>query len=235
MNLTERLNSVNAKKVTNCKSAMAVAPATARACPDTFDDQEPHVKNRLATSVSCRNSDAVLLRDSPRQVGDSGTASTKTVIDPLRRNLLRTLLSGAVVGSLAVSLRARAAAPLIEVWTIPSCPCCHGWFEHLEQNGFETRVHDGGHNEARARLGMPDKYSSCHTGAVGGYAIEGHVPAREIHRLLKDRPDAIGLALPTMPIGSPGMDGPAYSGLSEPYDVLLIKRDGSTSIYASYE
>lgn len=158
--------------------------------------------------------------------------------DPLRRKLLAALLTGAAAGTLGIFSRARADAPpmlLIEVWTLPSCPCCEGWVAHIEANGFEARVHDGGNDEARARLGMPDEYASCHTGVLGGYAIEGHVPAREISRLLEERPDAIGLAVPTMPIGSPGMDGPGYRGLAEPYDVLLIESDGSTRVYASYE
>jgi hypothetical protein len=81
---------------------------------------------------------------------------------------------------------------------------------------------------------MPVRYGSCHTGAVEGYAIEGHVPAREIHRLLDERPDAIGLAVPAMPRGSPGMDGPAYGNAHDPYDVLLIRRDGSAAIYEPY-
>jgi hypothetical protein len=194
------------------------------------------VKNQPDTSISVATN-ATLPRENPHSRLRVTPAATLQQIDVdlRRRKLLAALLTGAVAGSLGISLRARAAAPSIEVWTLPSCPCCRDWFAHLEANGFETRVHDGGNNEARARLGMPDKYGSCHTGVVEGFAIEGHVPAREIHRLLKERPDAIGLAVPTMPIGSPGMDGPAYEGLSEPYDVLLIKRDGSTSVYASYE
>lgn len=116
------------------------------------------------------------------------------------------LLTGALLGPSAVALPARAEAPLIEVWTLPSCPCCHGWFAHLKDNGFNVRIHDDGNNDAGARLGVPDQYGSCHTGLVGGFAIEGHVPARELHRLLKERPEAIGLAVPTMPIGGrPGL------------------------------
>jgi hypothetical protein len=77
---------------------------------------------------------------------------------------------------------------------------------------------------------MPVKYGSCHTAAVGGYAIEGHVPAREIHRLLKERPAAVGLSVPAMPRGSPGMDGPEYGKQRDPYDVLLVLRDGSARV-----
>jgi hypothetical protein len=87
----------------------------------------------------------------------------------------------------------------------------------------------------RARFGIPAKYGSCHTGLVGGYVVEGHVPAREIKRLLREKPVARGLSVPGMPIGSPGMDGPAYGGVKDPYDVVLILADGSASVFASYE
>jgi hypothetical protein len=81
---------------------------------------------------------------------------------------------------------------------------------------------------------VPDKLGSCHTAQVGGYALEGHVPARDIHQILKERPKAIGLAVPGMPVGSPGMDGPAYGGRKDPYDVLLVLADGNSRIYQSY-
>lgn len=136
----------------------------------------------------------------------------------------------------AVSMSSRAAAPkaTVEVWTGPSCSCCKDWVMHLEANGFQAVVHDGGNSDARARLGMPLKYGACHSAVVGGYAIEGHVPAREIHRLMKERPAAVGLAVPAMPRGSPGMDAPAYGQQRDPYDVLLVLRDGSVRVYQSY-
>jgi hypothetical protein len=105
---------------------------------------------------------------------------------------------------------------------------------HLEANGFRVRVHDDGNTNARAALRMPMKYGSCHTAKVDGYAIEGHVPAREIRRLLKERPAAVGLAVPGMPVGSPGMDGPDYGERKDPYDVLLVLRDGMSSVYQAY-
>lgn len=129
---------------------------------------------------------------------------------------------------------ARADGRSIEVWTGPACSCCHDWVKHLQANGFTVIVHDGGNSEARARLGMPVRYGSCHSGAVDGYAREGHVPAREIRRLLGERPDAIGLSVPAMPRGAPGMDGPAYGDARDPYDVLLIRHDGSAETYQSY-
>jgi hypothetical protein len=124
--------------------------------------------------------------------------------------------------------------PRVEVWKDPQCGCCGDWVRHLEANGFQVHVNDSGNTLARGRLGVPEKLGSCHTAVVGGYAIEGHVPAADIVRLLRERPAAIGLAVPGMPVGSPGMDGPLYKGRKDPYAVLLIRRDGSTRVFASY-
>ena len=130
---------------------------------------------------------------------------------------------------------ARGAAPLkVEVWKDPGCGCCKEWVKHLEANGFAVTSHDTGNVAMRKRLGMPAEFGSCHTALVDDYAIEGHVPAREIKRLLAERPPAIGLAVPRMPIGSPGMDGPEYGGRKDPYDVLLVGRDGKATRYQSY-
>jgi hypothetical protein len=122
----------------------------------------------------------------------------------------------------------------MEVWKDPSCGCCKDWIALMEQAGFSVRVSDIGNKGVRARLGLPASLGSCHTARVGRYVVEGHVPAREIKRLLRDKPDALGLTVPGMKVGSPGMDGPAYQGRKDPYDVLLVRRDGSTSVYQSY-
>ena len=106
--------------------------------------------------------------------------------------------------------------------------------EHLQANGFQVVVRDVGNTAARQRLGMPDKLGSCHTAKVGGYVIEGHVPAADIQRLLKQRPNALGLTVPGMVVGSPGMDGPEYKGRKEAFDVLLVLKDGSTKIFQRY-
>ena len=128
-----------------------------------------------------------------------------------------------------------AATPTrVEVWKSPTCGCCHDWIAHLQSNGFTVTTHDDGNTDARVRLGMPVRYGSCHTAVADGYAIEGHVPAREIQRLLKEHPRVVGLAVPAMPVGSPGMDGPAYRGRKDPYDVLLVARDGTSTVYQSY-
>ena len=91
-----------------------------------------------------------------------------------------------------------------------------------------------GNTAARKRLGMPETLGACHTARVAGYVIEGHVPAPEIARLLKEKPQALGLAVPGMPIGSPGMDGPAYQGRQDAYEVLLVQRDGRTRTFSRH-
>ena len=147
----------------------------------------------------------------------------------------RHLLAAATLAAISPLLQANASpAPLVEVWKDPNCGCCKDWMRHLNGNGFLTRAHDVGNTAARRRFGLPEQYASCHTARVGGYVVEGHVPAREIQRLLKERPDAIGLSVPRMPIGSPGMDGPEYGGRQDPYEVLLVLRDGSSRVYARY-
>jgi len=154
--------------------------------------------------------------------------------NPRRRTLLGSLVCGAVAMSFTPFARAAAGSKRIEVWKSPTCGCCKDWIAHLEANGFSVSSFDEGNSEARERLGMPVRFGSCHTAAVQGYAIEGHVPAREIYRLLDEKPDAIGLSVPAMPRGSPGMDGPAYGGIKDPYDVLLIDSDGVASVFQSY-
>jgi hypothetical protein len=122
---------------------------------------------------------------------------------------------------------------LIKVWKSPTCGCCKDWITHLEENGFEVAHYDTGNNRVRAQVGMPQKYGSCHTAIVEGYVIEGHVPAKDIRKLLKLKPTAVGLSVPGMPVGSPGMDGPQYKGRQDPFDVLLIS-DKDHEIFSSY-
>ena len=122
----------------------------------------------------------------------------------------------------------------MEVWKALGCACCDDWIAYVRKNGFEVKVNEGGNNEARRRLKLPSMYSSCHTGLINGYVVEGHVPVREIHRILKEKPNALGIAVPVMPEGSPGMDGPKYGNRKEPYVVILVQHDGNASIYQSY-
>ena len=146
----------------------------------------------------------------------------------------RDLLLAGVAAGLASAVAAGPKPTPIEVWKSPECGCCQGWIKHLEKNGFVASVHNEGNTDARKALGIPVKFGSCHTAKVGRYAVEGHVPAREIQRLLRERPDAVGLAVPAMPLGSPGMDGPDYDNQTQPYDVLLVLSDGRTRVFQSY-
>jgi hypothetical protein len=144
----------------------------------------------------------------------------------------RTLL--AALASLPVAGFATTPKRFAEVWKDAGCGCCEDWVKHLQASGFATKVHDGGNGAMRAKLGMPEKLGSCHTALIGGYAVEGHVPARDVVRLLAERPQAVGLTVPGMPVGSPGMDGKVYGNRRDPYDVLLVLKDGSTKVWASY-
>ncbi len=128
----------------------------------------------------------------------------------------------------------KASLPTVQVWKDPQCGCCKDWVTHLEANGFKVQVHDTGNATVRKRVGLPMAFASCHTALVGGYVLEGHVNAREVRRLLAERPQALGLAVPGMPVGSPGMDGPVYNNRQDPYDVLLVQKDGSSRVYQSY-
>jgi hypothetical protein len=149
-----------------------------------------------------------------------------------RRTLLGLCATWLATG--ATTSLAQSARPLVEVWKDPNCGCCKDWVAHLEANGFAVQTFETGNTAARKRLGMPEQFGSCHTARVQGYVIEGHVPAKDIQRLLAQKPQALGLSVPRMPVGSPGMDGPVYGGRKDPYDVLLVQRYGTSSIYASY-
>lgn len=151
-------------------------------------------------------------------------------MNPTRRRLV-------AAASLAAAAPVLAAAPApipIEVYKSPDCGCCKDWVAHMEANGFKATVRDEGNTDARRRFGLPADYGSCHTARVGNYVVEGHVPARDVHRLLKEKPRAVGLAVPGMPLGSPGMDGPEYGGRKTPHDVLLVRRDGSSTVFQPY-
>lgn len=144
------------------------------------------------------------------------------------KNLFATLL----IGSLAQASWAAPETPVIDVYKSPTCGCCNNWIDHLKANGFGVRSYDTDNvAQHKARLGVPPGYGSCHTAEIDGYVIEGHVPAREIKRLLKEKPRARGLVVPAMPVGSPGMEA---DGRKDPYKVFLVNRNGSTQTYVQY-
>ena len=119
----------------------------------------------------------------------------------------------------------------VEVWKSATCKCCGNWVKHLEANGFAVKVNTAGPttlDQIKRQAGIGEDLASCHTAKIGGYVIEGHVPATDIKRLIAERPDGLGLTVPGMPVGSPGMEQGAET---EPYDVLLIKKDGTTQVF----
>lgn len=132
---------------------------------------------------------------------------------------------------LSSPLLAMAAAPVIDVYKSALCGCCAKWVNHLETNGFTVKVRNVVNpSYYREIFGVPQALGSCHTALVHAYAIEGHVPARDIERLLVERPKAKGLVVPSMPMGAPGMEGQR----SDPYDVLLVEAGGNYSRYHHY-
>jgi hypothetical protein len=153
--------------------------------------------------------------------------------DALSRRAI--LIGGAaLLAALPLRTLAQGFGPAIHVMKDPNCGCCSAWIEILENDGFAVTTEPSpGTLLMRYKLdnGIPQEMVSCHTGRVDGYMIEGHVPVAEIRRMLDERPDAVGLAVPGMPYGSPGM-GPENE--REAYEVFLVRRDGSTEVYASY-
>lgn len=141
---------------------------------------------------------------------------------------LDSLLLVALLGSTSVYAQPPAA---VDVFKSPDCGCCGKWVEHMRQNGFQVQAHNINNVPAtRKQMGMPDRLGSCHTAKIGAYVIEGHVPAADIKRLLKEKPKALGLAVPGMVLGSPGMEG----AKSVPYETLLVQADGSTRVFAKH-
>jgi hypothetical protein len=127
-----------------------------------------------------------------------------------------------------------AAGPDIHVMKTSGCGCCVKWMAHLEDHGFDTTAEDllnAPLVQRKMALGIPPAMASCHTATVEGHVIEGHVPAADILRLLSERPAAVGLSVPAMPIGSPGME---FGDRVEAYDVHLIRADGTTEVFSSY-
>lgn len=151
-----------------------------------------------------------------------------------RRSVLR---AGIGLGALAALARAPAALAqqlppgVLGVYKTPWCGCCEAWAVHMHEAGFDVRVADFEDlGPVKRHFGVPPALQSCHTAVIDGYVVEGHVPAREVKRLLAERPDAVGLAVPDMPIGSPGME---QDGVVEAYDVILFSEAGA-EVFASY-
>jgi hypothetical protein len=143
-----------------------------------------------------------------------------------RRQALILALSWAFAGL----SQAADPAPTVTVYKSPTCGCCGKWVDHLQASGFRVAVHDVHNVEPfKERYGVPPRLASCHTATVDGYVIEGHVPAADIKRLLAEKPKVKGLAVPGMPVGSPGME---QGNVKEPYDVVSFDQAGRTAVFA---
>ena len=126
-----------------------------------------------------------------------------------------------------------AALPLLVVHKTPTCGCCGAWVEHMQHAGFAVEVRNEDNlDPVKTRVGVPVGKGSCHTAEIGGYFVEGHVPAEDVKRLLAEKPDAKGLTVPGMPMGSPGMETP--DGRVQKYTVDLVGRDGATRAFAEH-
>jgi hypothetical protein len=137
------------------------------------------------------------------------------------------------LGAIAQPGAQQARTTTVEVYKSPTCGCCSKWVEHLRAAGLTVRTTDTETvDELKTKHGVPQKVRSCHTALVGGYVVEGHVPVRDVQRLLKERPAIAGIGVPGMPVGSPGMD---VAGVKpHPYDVIAFSKDGSTRVFASH-
>lgn len=148
----------------------------------------------------------------------------------MHRRLFLTALAALPFASRA----AHAAEHRLVVAKSPYCGCCGAWIEHMQAAGFEvevTNVSDDALEALKDHLGLAPEHRSCHTARIGGYFIEGHVPAEDVQRLLAERPDAAGLTVPGMPVGSPGME---MGSERDPFDTLLIGRTGEASVFSAH-
>ncbi len=152
-------------------------------------------------------------------------------------NLAGTALGGAALTAAGVRLleaQQQPALPPMTIYKSASCGCCKQWVDHARANGFTVRIVDTEDlNSVKREMGIPAALASCHTVVVGSYLVEGHVPASDVKRLLRDRPRVRGLAVPGMPIGSPGMEQGPVSGY-ERYDVIAFEQSGATRVFASH-
>jgi hypothetical protein len=143
------------------------------------------------------------------------------------------VLSVLLIGAVTTVVGQQQQKPTVEVYKSATCGCCSKWVEHLQANGFTVRTTNREDlADLKAKHGVPRRVQSCHMAVVNGYVVEGHVPAADVQRLLKDRPAIVGLAVPGMPIGSPGME--MQGRKAQPFDVLAFDKDGKTQVFASH-
>ena len=157
------------------------------------------------------------------------------------RNIISTAIALIVAAGLAYVVSAQqkapatAALPKVTVYKTSSCGCCRLWVDHMRKNGFDVQAMDVSSGDVRAvskAAGLKDADTSCHTAKIGEYTVEGHVPADDIKRMLKEKPAIAGLAAAGMPMGSPGME---QGSTKEPYDVIAFKKDGTSTVFAKHQ
>ncbi|MDQ3418434.1 MAG: DUF411 domain-containing protein [Acidobacteriota bacterium] len=147
---------------------------------------------------------------------------------------LAMVITAACLGAVPLAQTKPSAGPALSVFKTPTCGCCSKWVDHMKQAGFEVTVTDmpkASLDNVKTKHNVPAAVHSCHTAIVEGYAIEGHVPATEVKRLLKEKQKVTGIAVPGMPIGSPGMESPGIT--AHPYDVLSFDAQGKTKVFAT--
>lgn len=143
------------------------------------------------------------------------------------------VFSVAALTSMGAGAAQRSPQPVIEVFKTSTCGCCSQWVDHMRANGFTARVTNlDDLTDVKTKHRVPDQVQSCHTGVVNGYVIEGHVPAADVHRLLRERPPVVGVAVPGMPVGSPGMEVEGVS--ARPYNVMSFDKQGATRVFAKH-
>jgi hypothetical protein len=155
----------------------------------------------------------------------------------MRKRVLAVITAVVAVGGFSVvwaQQKAVSSRTPIVVYKTPTCGCCAMWVEHMRQNGFQPEVHDVSASQVRAvsqAAGLKDEGTSCHTAKVGNFIVEGHVPAADVQRMLKERPAIAGIAAPGMPVGSPGME---MGGRKDPYNVIAFTKDGKSTVFAKH-
>lgn len=141
-------------------------------------------------------------------------------------------IASSIIAPFGVTAATVKSSKELVVYKSPTCGCCGAWIQHMKNNGFTVTFHDVKDVQPyKKKYGVPSDMASCHTAIIDGYVVEGHVPAADVKRLLKERPQVIGLAVPGMPVGSPGME---MGNRKDPYDTVAIQKDGSVKVFQAH-
>jgi hypothetical protein len=152
----------------------------------------------------------------------------------LSRHIFTIVLAALGVVIASPAAQQKSVLPSVHVYKTPTCGCCSLWVDHMRQAGFTVKADDVSHEELqriKTKLGVPDSANSCHTARLAGYVVEGHIPADTVKKMLKERPKVVGIAVPGMPVGSPGME--VRGVRARPYDVLSFDKTGATRLFVT--